>query len=68
ITESAVELQPASQDIWDQKYRLKDHQDQPVDQTIDATWERVAQALSEIEPKRKAHWREEFLWALRNGA
>ncbi|WP_347330567.1 adenosylcobalamin-dependent ribonucleoside-diphosphate reductase [Marinimicrobium locisalis] len=64
----AVELQPASQDIWDQKYRLKDHQDQPVDQTIDATWERVADSLAEIEPKRKAHWREQFLWALQNGA
>lgn len=68
IAEPTVELQPASLDIWDQKYRLKDHQDQPVDQTIDATWERVAQALAEIEPRRKAHWRQEFLWALRNGA
>ncbi|WP_341937226.1 LAGLIDADG family homing endonuclease [Marinimicrobium sp. C2-29] len=68
ITEPAVELQPASQDIWDQKYRLKDHQDQPVDQTIDATWARVAEALADIEPKRKAHWREQFLWALQNGA
>lgn len=63
-----VELQPASLDIWDQKYRLKDHQEKPVDITIDGTWDRVAQALSEIEPKRKAHWRKEFLWALRNGA
>ncbi|WP_027329420.1 adenosylcobalamin-dependent ribonucleoside-diphosphate reductase [Marinimicrobium agarilyticum] len=68
ITEPAVELQPASQDIWDQKYRLKDHQDQPVDQDIDGTWARVADALAEIEPKRKAHWREQFLWALQNGA
>jgi len=68
ITEPAVELQPASLDIWDQKYRLKDHQDQPVDQTIEATWERVADALADIEPKRKAHWREQFLWALKNGA
>lgn len=55
IAESAVELQPASQDIWDQKYRLKDHQDQPVDQTIDDTWARVAESLADIEPKRKAH-------------
>src|SRR5690554_4478029 len=62
-----TKLQPASYDIWDKKYRLKDG-DQPVDRTIDDTWARVARALAEVEPDRHAHWEKEFLWALRNGA
>lgn len=62
-----TKLQPASYDIWDKKYRLKDG-DQPVDKTIDDTWARVAQALAEVEPDRHAHWEKEFRWALDNGA
>ncbi len=61
-------LQPASADIWDQKYRLKDHRDEPVDKTIKDTWARVARALAEVESKRKRHWQQEFMWALENGA
>lgn len=68
VTGASIQLQPASQDIWDQKYRLKDHQDRPVDRTLEDTWARVADALAEIEPKRKSDWREQFLWALHNGA
>ena len=68
---SAVEikLQAASEDIWDKKYRLKDKQGNPVDETIDATYRRVAKALAEVEDKGKQdHWYERFVWALRNGA
>src|SRR5690625_8049122 len=61
-------LQEASWDIWDQKYRLKDHQGESVDKTVSGTWERVADALAELEPKQKAHWRKPLLWALENGA
>src|SRR5690625_5235310 len=53
-------LQEASWDIWDQKYRLKDHQGESVDKTVSGTWERVADALAELEPKQKAHWRKQF--------
>ncbi len=67
-TDIPLDLQPASFDIWDQKYRLKDFNDEPVDQSVGDTWRRVADALAEIEPKRKQHWRQEFLWALENGA
>ncbi len=64
-----IRLQTASQDIWDKKYRLKDKGGNPVDATIDATYSRVAKALSEVEePGKQEHWYERFLWALRNGA
>ncbi len=64
-----IPLQPASWDIWDKKYRLKSKQGEPVDETIDHTWQRVARALSEVEdPALRSHWYERFLWALRRGA
>jgi ribonucleoside-diphosphate reductase alpha chain len=64
-----LNLQPASQDIWDSKYRLKDQQGKAVDKDIDGTYQRVAKALSEVEkPRQRKEWNEKFLWALRNGA
>lgn len=65
-----IPLQPASQDIWDKKYRLKNKAGEPVDANVDATWQRVARALSDVEttPELRAHWYERFVWALRRGA
>ncbi|NWL79663.1 ribonucleoside-diphosphate reductase [Pseudomonas taiwanensis] len=65
-----IALQAASEDIWDSKYRLKHKDGTPLDLTPDATWQRVARALSEVEADAAAreHWYERFLWALRNGA
>ena len=64
-----IKLQDASADIWDKKYRLKDKNGDPVDETIDATYRRVARALADVEDKGKQDvWYERFLWALRNGA
>ncbi|MFZ6047980.1 adenosylcobalamin-dependent ribonucleoside-diphosphate reductase [Pseudomonas sp. CR3202] len=65
-----IALQAASEDIWDSKYRLKHKDGTPIDLTPDATWQRVARALSEVEADAAAreHWYERFLWALRNGA
>jgi ribonucleoside-diphosphate reductase alpha chain len=67
---AAIPLQPASQDIWDKKYRLRAKTGEPVDGTIDDTWQRVARALSDVEatPELREHWFERFLWALRRGA
>ncbi|MEW9572750.1 adenosylcobalamin-dependent ribonucleoside-diphosphate reductase [Rhodanobacter sp. Si-c] len=67
---TAIPLQPASQDIWDKKYRLRTKAGEPVDADIDGTWRRVARALSEVEatPELREHWNERFLWALRRGA
>jgi ribonucleoside-diphosphate reductase alpha chain len=67
--EPGTTLQPASEDIWDRKYRLKDKSGNPLDDSIDGTYRRVARALSEVEPEeRREHWYERFVWALRNGA
>ena len=65
-----IPLQPASYDIWDKKYRLKSKQGEPVDASIDHTYQRVARALSDAEatPETQMSWTEGFLWALRRGA
>lgn len=64
-----IKLQSASDDIWDKKYRLKDKEGNPVDETIDATYRRVARALADVEEEGKRElWHQRFLWALRNGA
>jgi len=67
---SEIPLQPASQDIWDKKYRLKTKDGTPVDPSIDGTYKRVARALADVEstPDKREHWYERFLWALRRGA
>ncbi|WP_298579753.1 adenosylcobalamin-dependent ribonucleoside-diphosphate reductase [uncultured Luteimonas sp.] len=68
--EREIPMQPASQDIWDKKYRLKTKHGVPVDADIDGTCQRVARALSEAEttPEKQKYWYDRFLWALRRGA
>ena len=63
-------LQPASLDIWDKKYRLKTMNGTPVDADIQATYDRVAEALADVEQTKakKKYWHEKFIWALQNGA
>ncbi|KGM56392.1 NrdJa [Lysobacter arseniciresistens ZS79] len=65
-----IPMQPASQDIWDKKYRLTTKSGEPVDGDIDATYRRVAKALAEAEPTadKQQYWQERFTWALRKGA
>ena len=65
-----VSYQSASLDIWDSKYRLKDHKGNPVDKNVDDTYKRVAKALAEIETgkAKQKHWEKKFLEALRHGA
>ncbi len=65
-----IPMQPASQDIWDKKYRLKAKSGDPIDRTMDDSFKRVARALADAEstPEKRAHWYERFLWALRRGA
>ncbi|MDQ6976590.1 MAG: ribonucleotide reductase N-terminal alpha domain-containing protein, partial [Ghiorsea sp.] len=64
-----VTLQPASEDIWDKKYRLKDKDGHAVDQNVADTFKRVAKALSEVEDEDKREfWSNRFTWALANGA
>jgi len=65
-----IQMQPASLDIWDKKYRLKSKRGDILDTDIDATWQRVARALAAVEQTDvlRKHWQERFLWALRRGA
>ena len=67
--EEPVPMQAASLDIWDSKYRLKTKHGEPVDQDIQATYERIATALAESEGQEiRQYWRDQFIWALQNGA
>jgi ribonucleoside-diphosphate reductase alpha chain len=65
-----IPLQPASLDIWDKKYRLKTKTGEVLDQDIDGTYTRIAQALAVVETtaEKRAEWFEKFAWALKNGA
>lgn len=66
---TTVPMQPASLDIWDKKYRLTDKQGQPIDQSIDDTYKRVAKAIAQVEAKKdRDNWYKMFYWALKNGA
>ena len=64
-----IPFQDASVDIWDKKYRLKTKEGDDVDNNMDETYQRVAQAIAEVEDEAKrAEWHEKFLWALLHGA
>ena len=54
---------PIAEQIWDMKYRLKEADGTPVDQTVEDTWRRIARALAagESDP---AGWENRFYEAL----
>ena len=47
-----VAMQAASLDIWKKKYRLLNKNGEPVDKDINATYQRVARALAEVEDEK----------------
>jgi len=60
-------LAPIAQQIWDMKYRLKTPEGAPVDETVEATWARIAEALAEPEkPANRARYSAQFLEALQD--
>jgi len=63
-----IKLQPASEDIWDKKYRLKDQEQNPVDADIEGTFSRVARELANQEPEDSDFWYDQFMYAMRMGA
>jgi ribonucleoside-diphosphate reductase alpha chain len=71
VRTTAVEVpfQPASEDIWEKKYRLIKKDGTPVDKTMDDTYMRVARALADVEEteEKRDIWYQEFVWALRRG-
>lgn len=66
---SMIAFQPASEDIWEKKYRLVAKDGTAVDADMDATYRRVAKALAEPEaPEVRAEWEAKFFEALIAGA
>ena len=59
---TTIPMQEASLDIWNSKYQLKTKTGEPVDKDIEATYERVATALAEVENKaNRAKHKKEFV-------
>ena len=66
---SDVPMQDASLDIWNTKYRLKTKAGDNVDASIEGTYERVAQAIAQVEDESvRPEQYKNFVWALENGA
>ncbi len=60
-----IDQSPIAHQIWDMKYRFKDPDGRPLDQSIEDTWDRVAKALAENEAEAdREHWHQEFRAAL----
>lgn len=59
------QLPPISQYVWDQKYRLRAENGQPVEATLSDTWHRVAHAAASVEPRaHRERWAETFFEAM----
>ena len=54
---------PIAEQIWDMKYRLKQADGTPLDQTIEDTWRRIARSLATVE-KKPDYWEGKFYEAL----
>jgi ribonucleoside-diphosphate reductase alpha chain len=54
---------PIAEQIWDMKYRFKDADGTPIDETVEDTWSRIAGALAVVEKDPKA-WEGKFYDAL----
>ena len=66
---TSIPMQETSLDIWTSKYQLKTKTGEAVDKDINATYHRVAVALSQVENKNvRAEHMKNFAWALKNGA
>ncbi len=52
---------PIAEQIWDQKYRLKEFDGTPIDITVQGTWARIAEALASVEMvEDRAKYEKEF--------
>jgi len=54
---------PIAEQIWDMKYRFKEADGTPIDETVEDTWRRIATSLAavEVDPTR---WEDKFYDAL----
>lgn len=53
-----------AEQIWDMKYRLKEQDGTPIDDSVEDTWRRVAWSLAAPEKDQK-YWADQFYSALR---
>ena len=66
---TSIPMQDTSLDIWTSKYQLKTKTGEAVDKDINATYQRVAAALAQVENKSvRAEQLKNFTWALKHGA
>ncbi|MCP4820328.1 MAG: adenosylcobalamin-dependent ribonucleoside-diphosphate reductase, partial [Shimia sp.] len=54
---------PIAEQIWDMKYRFKEADGTPIDQTVEDSWRRIARDLARVE-KDPAKWEDKFYSAL----
>ncbi|WP_299636466.1 adenosylcobalamin-dependent ribonucleoside-diphosphate reductase [uncultured Ruegeria sp.] len=54
---------PIAEQIWDMKYRFKQADGTPIDQTVEDSWRRIARDLARVEKDPK-HWEKKFYEAL----
>ncbi len=54
---------PIAEQIWDMKYRFKQADGTPIDQTVEDSWRRIARDLAKVE-KDPEHWENKFYDAL----
>ncbi|WP_425043373.1 adenosylcobalamin-dependent ribonucleoside-diphosphate reductase [Primorskyibacter sp. S87] len=54
---------PIAEQIWDMKYRFKEADGTPIDQTVEDSWRRIARDLAKVEAD-PAKWEENFYSAL----
>ena len=67
--DTVLELQPLSREIWDRKYRLRNLDGVPQEESVDETFIRVAREIASVEKEeQRQKWEQSFLWALRNCA
>ena len=54
---------PIAEQIWDMKYRFKQADGTPIDQTVEDSWRRIARSLAAVE-ERPEDWEDTFYDAL----
>jgi ribonucleoside-diphosphate reductase alpha chain len=62
-----LKISPISAHVWNEKYRLKSADGEPVDRTVEDTWRRIAQAAASVEKggkKAREQWAERYFTEL----
>lgn len=69
VVNDFTDIQPTSMEIWRKKYQLRDDHQNPVEDTIEDNFKRVARALASVENEEvRDYWYEEFYSAMLLGA